>query len=309
MSKYAVSRSIVINAPIDDVYARIVDYSTWTTWSPWLFAEPEAKVTVSDNPNSVGSLYQWEGEVTGSGELEHQQLTPNREIVDEIRFFKPFKSKSVVRFLFQSVDGGTKVEWQMNGRLPWFMFWMVGMMDTFIGRDYERGLKMLKEWIETGDILSKTEVQGMQGIGPLRMAGLRQVCSLDELGPSMQQAYPQVCQKFSEGGLPTENGIAVYHKFDMKKKVCQYTCGFLISTDANIPAGLEEWQLPQVNALKVKHTGSYDHLGNAWSAAMQVQRYRKLKLDAKKACFELYVNSPDQVATADLETDIYLPLK
>ena len=37
-----------------------------------------------------------------------------------------------------------------------FLFWMRRQMELFIGMDYERGLKMLKEWIETGQILSTT---------------------------------------------------------------------------------------------------------------------------------------------------------
>ena len=35
----------------------------------------------------------------------------------------------------------------MRGALPWFLFWMRPAMETFIGMDYERGLKMLKDWL------------------------------------------------------------------------------------------------------------------------------------------------------------------
>ena len=37
---------------------------------------------------------------------------------------------------------------------------MKPQMETFIGMDYERGLKMLKEWIETDKIESMTRVRG-----------------------------------------------------------------------------------------------------------------------------------------------------
>lgn len=46
------------------------------------------------------------------------------------------------------------------------------MMKTFIGMDYERGLKMLKEWIETGTVLSKTNARGIETVRPMRMAGI-----------------------------------------------------------------------------------------------------------------------------------------
>ena len=76
MPKFSVKRSTTISAPIEDVYSKVVDYSNWSTWSPWLCAEPDTKVTISDSPNQVGSTYRWNGEITGSGVLEHKSLTP-----------------------------------------------------------------------------------------------------------------------------------------------------------------------------------------------------------------------------------------
>ena len=64
------------------------DFGTWTSWSPWLCAEPDAKVTVTQDSSSVGSIYAWEGEVVGIGEIEHRHLEPGRLIEEEIRFVK-----------------------------------------------------------------------------------------------------------------------------------------------------------------------------------------------------------------------------
>lgn len=308
MPKFSVHRTAVIDAPIEDVFDRLADYSTWTCWSPWLCAEPDTKVTVSQNPSAVGSRYQWEGEITGSGVLEHKQLDRPREIIDEITFLSGFKSTSEIKFQLQSVDQGTQVTWYMNGSVPWFLFFMTGMMDGFIGRDYERGLKMFKEWVETGEVLSQTEVQGVQPVGPLRMAGIRQTCSLDEIGPSMQAVYPKVCQAFEKQSLPIGEGIAAYHQFDMKRKVCEYTAGFTIDPTTSVQPDLEIWELPAVSAIKVIHRGSYSHLGNGWSAAFMYQRYRKLK-PSKLSCFERYINSPSEVPEKELETHIYVPTR
>ncbi|MEZ6097041.1 MAG: SRPBCC family protein [Pirellulaceae bacterium] len=67
MPKYHVSKSIEINAAPDRVFETIVDYGTWTSWSPWLLADPQAKVTVSEEPAKVGSTYAWIGTCTGQG--------------------------------------------------------------------------------------------------------------------------------------------------------------------------------------------------------------------------------------------------
>lgn len=310
MPAYHVQRSIFIDADKETVFQKVVDYSTWTTWSPWLCAEPDAQVTVTENSSSVGSVYSWKGEVVGQGEIEHKRLEPGRLIEDEIRFVKPFKSRSDVSFDLETSGDGTRVTWHMKGSLPWFLFWMTGQMEIFIGMDYERGLKMLKEWIETGTILSDTKTHGVEPVGPLKMAGLRRQCSAKEIAESMQEAYDQVKAVWCQHDLPTGgDGISVYHHFDMKAMTFDYTCGFLIpETLAEVPSELTTWSINRCNALRVEHVGSYDNVGNGWSAAHQYARYKKLK-QSKAGTFELYKNDPDETPSAELRTEIFLPLK
>jgi effector-binding domain-containing protein/uncharacterized protein YndB with AHSA1/START domain len=310
MPRYHVQRSIQINASPRKVFDTIADFGTWTKWSPWLCAEPSAKVTVTEDASSVGSIYAWQGEIVGQGEIEHRELQPGHRIDEEIRFAKPFKSKSKVSFELEPAGEGTKLTWHMDGSLPWFMFWMKSMMEVFIGMDYERGLKMLKEWIETGKVLSKTKIRGVEPVGPLRVAGVRKKCLLSDIGPAMDAAFAEAKPKLDAHNLPTDGQpISVYHDFDMKAQVFDITSGFVIpETSATVPAGLSHWSLPATKALCVEHVGSYGHLGNAWSAANQFARYKKLK-QSKVGAFELYKNDPKDTAAADLRTEIFLPLR
>ncbi len=339
MLKFQVQRSIQIDASLEKVYDTVVDYETWTTWSPWLCAEPDAKVTITGEPSSVGAVYAWDGEIVGAGELEHQNLEPNRLIEDEIRFTKPFKSKSKVFFEIEPVDGQTKITWHMQGSMPVFLFWMIPMMKTFIGMDCERGLKMLKEWIETGEILSQTTIRGIKTIGPLKIVGVRKTCTFDEIGLSMEGAFCEVTQNMTQLQLPLDGqAISVYHKMDPKAKIFEYTSGYTVPDSVgDIPSDLiawsskeiefgthaifEEmavrfpavqnlsiWSIPQVQALATEHIGSYEHLGNAWSAANQYARFKKLK-QSKHGTFEIYRNDPQKTPPAELRTEIFLPLK
>ena len=308
MPKYSVSRSIVIERDPGSVFDTLADYNTWSTWSPWLCAEPDAKVTVSDNSNSVGSMYAWEGEITGAGELEHLQLEPGRSIRDEIRFKRPFKSTSSVGFDFEPAGDGTKVTWTMDGSLPWFMFWMKPMMESFIGMDYERGLSMLKEWSETGTILSDTQAKGVQSVGPFRMAGIKNQCDFSKIGQMMGQDFQRATDEFERHGVPVDKGaMSVYHKFNIKQMTMEYTCGFMVDQPVNIE-GVNNWEIPVTQALRVDHVGSYQNLGNAWSAANQIARYKKLK-QSRVGTFEIYRNDMSDTKPADLITEIYLPLK
>ncbi|MFK7818026.1 MAG: SRPBCC family protein, partial [Planctomycetaceae bacterium] len=162
MPKFNVSRSIQINASRKKVFDAVADFGTWTAWSPWLCAEPGAKVTVSSDASSVGSLYSWNGEVVGVGEIEHKRMVPEERIEDEIRFLKPWKAVSQVTFTLSEVADGTELTWTMAGSVPWFLFFMKPMMKTMIGMDYDRGLKMLKEWLETGSVSASTEIKGVE---------------------------------------------------------------------------------------------------------------------------------------------------
>ena len=59
--------------------------------------------------------------------------------------------------------------------------------------------------------------------------------------------------------------------------------------------------------LEIKHKGSYEFLGNAWSMGMMYARAKKLK--GSDIPYEYYWNDPRKTATADLETSIFFPVK
>ena len=309
MPAYVVERSIEIDASPENVFATVSDFSTWTEWSPWLIAEPEAKVSVSQDPSSVGSTYAWEGEVTGAGGMTHQELTSPTKIVSEIRFLKPFKSVAEVGFDLESAGAGTRITWSMRGSMPWFLFWMIPSLKSFIGMDYARGLKMLKEWIETGTVQSNNDIIGPTSIGPVRMAGVRQTCEMQDIGSAMDRAIADARQQLEAAGVCHDGQLmAVYHSFNVKQLTFDFTAGYIIDETASPPAAMSVWSTPQTRAFQVSHTGRYEHLGNPWAIAHQHIRYQKLK-QQKVGTFEIYRNSPDEVPAAELQTDIYLPLK
>lgn len=311
MPRFQVQRSISIQASAEQVFDVVADYGNWTVWSPWLCAEPEAEVRVSDDPSSVGSLYAWNGELVGAGEIEHQVLERGALIEDEIRFLKPFCSTSRVTFEMEPEADGSRLTWRMQGTLPWFLFWMRSQMETFVGMDYERGLKMLKEFIETGSVLSETTVQGIQKVGPVRMAGVRKRCSLADIGPVMTAALDEAREEFCRLDVTPEAGgaVTVYLNWNLRSQVFEFLSGFLLPESAPESLGsLSCWSTPEISALRVDHRGSYEHVGNAWSAAWQVARYRKHKV-RNRGTFEFYRDNPEETDVADLRTEVYLPLK
>ena len=133
---------------------------------------------------------------------------------------------------------------------------------------------------------------------------------MSNVGPSMHAAVESATKLMQQNNLPTDGQmISVCHHLDMKKQILDFTSGFVIpAATGSLPSGLSEWSLPETKAFCVEHVGSYQNLGNAWSAANQHTRYKKLK-QSKAGAFELYINNPENTAVEDLRTEIYLPLK
>lgn len=157
MSKYKVERSIVIAYPKKKVLESLKDFSQWPHWSPWLKLEPDAKVCFSDNMGEEGSNYTWDGEQIGIGSMALVEVAENA-LEMHILFIKPHKSQAKVFFILEEEAEGTKVTWKMFFYLPWYMFFMARKMEDHLGRDYERGLVMLKSYLETGTVPSEVQL-------------------------------------------------------------------------------------------------------------------------------------------------------
>ncbi|MCA9059540.1 MAG: SRPBCC family protein [Planctomycetaceae bacterium] len=310
MPAFTVERSIEVNASSEKAFDTVVDFGTWTTWSPWLRIDPDAVVTVSDDPRSVGSTYAWIGELVGQGQMTHTHLDRPSQMTSDLVFLKPFRSQSTVTFAIDTNGEQSRIRWTMNGSLPWFMFWMRPMMETYVGMDYERGLKMLKDLIETGAVHSTVEVLGIEDLAPRCVAGIRDHCSMNDIGQKMTEIFQQVHQAMPRTSESCAGEVlSVFHSVDLRKGDADFTGGRVVS-DSDAPAApLTKIQLPACRALHIRHVGSYHHLGNAWSGAHQYARHRKIKLDRTAACLEIYRNDPEVTSEADLVTDIYLPLK
>ncbi len=149
---YSVNRTAVINAPDSVIYKNIADYNEFLKWNPWSKLEPSAKVTISGPVAQPEHLYQWDGKETGSGQMKIISVEPNKMIDMELKFIKPFESLADTRFDLAPEANGVKVTWTMSGDSKGTMDkWMSLCMDGMIGKDFESGLKFLKEKSEKGN--------------------------------------------------------------------------------------------------------------------------------------------------------------
>lgn len=307
MPKFNVKKRITIDAPVEKVFNTIKDFHHWPAWSPWLISEPEAKVTINED----GKYYEWLGDRVGSGNMTVLKETSNSSIDYDLTFLKPWKSSSKVKFECEPKGNSTEVIWSMDSSLPFFMFWMKKMMTAYIGADYERGLNMLKEYVEDGEIKSKLNFIGKTSYKGCQYIGIRRDTSMDNFGPAMKKDFGKLMAYCEEQGLePSDLAFSIYHKFDMVKNKVSYTGGVpLDNIPANLPSDFIKGQIPATEIYKLRHIGAYKHLGNAWSTMYNMHRNKEIKLAKKIHPFELYVSNPEEVKEKDLMTDICFALK
>jgi hypothetical protein len=311
MPSWNVARSIEIAAGVSQVYELIADFNTWTSWSPWLVADPKATVQISDVPNGVGSKYHWKGDILGEGELEHLKLQTNTQILTDLRFISPMKSVCKTGFELRGLGEKTLLTWKIDGSLPWFLFWLKPSIIQMIGDDYQRGLLMIRELAERGKISSQVESLGTESFASLRIAGIEARTSLFEFDQSVEQLRNRLDQEYREEGLPLEGLlVSVLKRTNTGPQGIEYLLGRAIPDSLILPthSKLIEWRYPACKAFHIRHLGSHEHFPNALAVAERLAKHQRLKLD-RRFKFGIHTTVTPQFPGDALQTDLYLPLR
>jgi len=309
MPAYHVERTIIINKPIETVRDSLRDYKQWPRWSPWLIMEPDATLTYSDRQGQVGANYGWSGVLVGAGSMELMEVH-EATLKMQLNFVKPFKSTADVGFELEAVEEGTKVIWGMDGHLPFFMFWMTGKMKTFIGMDYDRGLLMLKEYLETGIVASYVHIEGTFPMKEQKYIGIPRSCAIKDIGEVMKKDFEALYAFMEQNNLSMQRvPFSIYNTFDIFKGESSYVACIPLEDALDIDSTWVRGTVEGCDALKTMHKGAYLHLGNAWMTAISFARMQKMKTRKTPVGYEYYPNNPYDTPKEELITEIYLPLK
>lgn len=145
---YTVSRSTVVPATPDVVFALVSDFHHFERFSPWADRDPNLTTTFDGPPTGVGATYAWKGNSdVGSGKMTVTAATTNKSVDIRLEFLEPFPSTATTRFELAPEGEGTQVTWSMQGNNNFMAkaFGLVFDMETYIGGDYEKGLARLAE--------------------------------------------------------------------------------------------------------------------------------------------------------------------
>ncbi len=152
---YKVEREVTINKPRAEVFAYAKMLKNQNDWGPWVKRDPNIKLNYKGNDGEPGFVSSWESEKqdVGTGEQEIKKIDDGKRIETELRFKKPFESKSDAYMTME--DAGpdqTKVKWGFTGTMPRPLNLMLLFMDMDkeVGKDFDAGLGTLKTIVEKG---------------------------------------------------------------------------------------------------------------------------------------------------------------
>jgi len=142
---FTVTRSTLVAAPPEKIYALVADPRGWKAWSVWNRRDPAMQIVYSGPPTGVGAAWEWKSQSEGDGKMTFTAAEPGKKVAFDL-FFPDFGTTSHGELSFAPEASGTRVTWTMNGdmgRNPVFR-WMALAMDRMVGKDFDAGLANLK---------------------------------------------------------------------------------------------------------------------------------------------------------------------
>jgi uncharacterized protein YndB with AHSA1/START domain len=136
--------SIVINRPVEAVWAYVTDFEKMSLWNP---ATVETRLT-SEGPVRKGSTYVWVGQWLGrhiESNCEVTEFDPNRKWSYRI-VSGPLPGTAST--MLESVDGGTKVTLSSEGEMGGFFKLAEPVVARMSKRQIEGMLANLKDMLE-----------------------------------------------------------------------------------------------------------------------------------------------------------------
>jgi len=149
---FHLERSVVVEKPISEVFPYLKSVKNQNDWSPWKKKDPDMKQEFFGEDGTVGFISRWVGNKdVGEGEQEIKRIVENEQIDTELRFFKPWKSKSDAFLKVKEINSNnTEVIWGFSGnnKVPFNIMMLFFSMDKTVGKDFEEGLNDLKQVLE-----------------------------------------------------------------------------------------------------------------------------------------------------------------
>lgn len=303
--EYSVERKQVFAQSPQALYDYILDYRSWSQWSPWVLHDAQTQLSYFGAAGQVGSGYAWQSGLIGEGRITTLDLVPGQRIAQDLQFIKPFRSQAQVQFEVQA-DGaqGCTVVWRMQSRLPWFMRPMRAMFERMIGTDFELGLARMVGALDARASHPRIRFVGVCERPAQTVLARPYSGSLQGLKDFWPEAMRTLAQQ--AGAAICGPALGVYHRIHMARQTTDCEAAVPVRPEAGL-AGAKP--LAGGRYFCVELRGDYRFLGMAWQAATGHVRMQKLRYAKSRPALEVYANDPSQHPDSnDWITELYVPI-
>lgn len=291
-------RSVIIHSPRSLVYDQVRHYKNFSAWSPWQELDPNMTTNIEGTDGQVGAKYTWKGNSdVGSGTQEITALKDGEEVAMNLHFAEPFESKAQTYFRLADADGGTRITWGLNSKMP-IPFNVMGLftdMGSAIGKDFEKGLSKLKARCEQLNGGSGSTSQGMQvkenNFAGGNFATIRKTVALKDISAFFMTNYPLIGtemtrNKVSMAGHP----YGFYYSYDEKAQKTDMAAALPMSSEARLGNGVSNVKLPAGKNLCVDYYGDYSKSAPVYAFIEQYAREKNIKTGSPAT--EEYITDP-----------------
>jgi AraC family transcriptional regulator len=147
----------------------------------------------------------------------------------------------------------------------------------------------------------------VQSIAPFRLLAIRNVGDYAELNQAYGRLFDLVLEQVAPDALQGIWGVPYDDPRFVAAKECRFACALATGEQGNADGALRELTLGGGDHLVLRHLGDYDRLHDRIDAlyAAMIGMGREA---ADAPLFIHYLDDPEEVAEADLRSDILLPL-
>lgn len=294
ISKFNVSKSIVINASPEQVFNEIGDFKNWPAWSPWAKRDTKMKNVYTGNPSEVGHKNSWESKTEGSGSQEIIELKPNEYIKSKL-VFTDWDGETITEFILKTENGNTNVTWTMNSsEFPFmargFMFLMGG--NKMIEKDYDEGLANLKKIVESKPKTPAITYE-IVDVPEIIFVGIRMKINASKVdsalfGSSYEKIGKAIGNQTEVVGMP----FSIGHAFDEKTGDMDLEIALPVKKEIKVGGELACNKIPAGKCSKYIYTGPYEGTEKAWPPYYdEVMKSHKPRFSG----YEVYANDPATV--------------
>jgi uncharacterized membrane protein/predicted transcriptional regulator YdeE len=307
-----VERSIIIHQPVNQVWQTISNLENLPQWSPWLALDSSAKKIFSKSEQKVVTSLKWDSNLFGSGTISITKLHENDYVELKTKFSKPYRATSTHTWQLKAIDSTTMVTWTIKKNIPFFFRFANAKTAAILKVDIERGLKMLRELSENGQVNSEVFYKGIVSAPAITYIGRKNKSSMSDMIPKIKIQFLGLLVMSKQQKIKVVQPMTVYYKFDFTNDNIEFSPSLKVKPEVKIKSKtFEKRKIESGKYIKVVYKGNYEHLLNGWMAAFIYAKKEKVKISKVKPAYELYQSNSKKegLSSSSIISDIYLPVE